>query len=439
MSELAIRVESVGKKYRIGAKQEKYKTLRDMLANSISSPVQKLTSIAHGKLKSNGHSSKESDQIIWALKDVSFEVKQGDVVGIIGHNGAGKSTLLKILSRISEPTTGEAEIHGRVGSLLEVGTGFHPELTGRENLYLNGAILGMKRQEINQKFDEIVDFSGVEQFIDTPVKFYSSGMYLRLAFGVAAHLEPDILLVDEVLAVGDSAFQKKCLGKMETVASQGRTVLFVSHNMATVLNLCSKCILIERGRIAKFGEASSVVDQYHESADRASEIPLAERRDRSGNQALRFTKLRFNGPQSLFGPSNLVSGQAAAIIMEYESKDHRHLKNIEIDLKIMDQRGNFLFTCSTRFQNKALQELPPASELVFNIPQLPLAPGLYRIDLWSEVRGQEADCIKGAAQFSVDEGDFYGNGKLPVTRKHGSVLVGHSLHVGRTVSQVTSN
>ena len=434
MNELAIRVDRLSKKYRIGAKQEKYKTLRDVLAQSLAKPAQRISSIARG----NGH-SKDTDQTIWALKDVSFEVQQGDVIGIIGMNGAGKSTLLKILSRISEPTTGEAEVHGRVGSLLEVGTGFHPELSGRENLYLNGAILGMKRQEINRKFDEIIDFAGVEQFIDTPVKFYSSGMYLRLAFGVAAHLEPDILLVDEVLAVGDSAFQKKCLGKMETVASQGRTVLFVSHNMATVLNLCSKCILIEGGRLVRFGEASSVIGQYHESADRASEVPLAERRDRTGNQSLRFTKLRFTGPQTVFGSGNLVSGQAAAIVMEYESKGNHSLKNIEIDLKIMDQLGNSLFTCSTRFQNKGLRELPPASELVFSIPQLPLAPGLYRIDLWSEVRGQEADCIKGAAQFSVDEGDFYGNGKLPVTRKHGSMLVGHTLHVGRAVSQVASN
>ena len=256
MSDIAIRVENLGKQYHIGGKQEAYKTLRETLVDTFKAPVRRLASVVRG------HSSTVASESIWALSDVSFDIKHGEVVGIIGRNGAGKSTLLKILSRITEPTKGEIQIHGRVGSLLEVGTGFHPELTGRENIFLNGAILGMRRADIERKFDEIVDFAEVEKFIDTPVKHYSSGMYLRLAFAVAAHLEPEILVVDEVLAVGDAAFQKKCLGKMGDVAGEGRTVLFVSHNMTAVKSLCSRAIWLDKGQIAKTGEVSQVVGNY---------------------------------------------------------------------------------------------------------------------------------------------------------------------------------
>jgi len=250
MSEIAIKVEHLGKRYKIGKQRVRYKSLRESLVSALSVPLRRL----------QGQSDKEDT--IWALQDVSFEIKQGEVVGIIGRNGAGKSTLLKILSRITKPTTGRAEIYGRVGSLLEVGTGFHPELTGRENIYLNGAILGMTRREIDRKFDEIVAFSEMEQFLDTPVKHYSSGMYVRLAFAVAAHLEPEILVVDEVLAVGDAQFQKKCLGKMGDVAQSGRTVLFVSHNMAAIQRLCEYSIWLDNGRIMMFGNTPHVLDSY---------------------------------------------------------------------------------------------------------------------------------------------------------------------------------
>ena len=253
MSDVAIRVDNLSKRYRIGALQKQTNTLRETLRNVAASPFDYLRSTLRGP---------SEEEILWALKDVSFEVGHGEVVGIIGRNGAGKSTLLKILSRITEPTEGRASINGRVGSLLEVGTGFHPELTGRENIYLNGAILGMKRAEIERKFDEIVAFAEIEKFMDTPVKRYSSGMYVRLAFAVAAHLEPEILLVDEVLAVGDIAFQKKCLGKMGDVAREGRTVLFVSHNMAVVSRLCSRGVLLQEGRIAKIGHIGEVVNEY---------------------------------------------------------------------------------------------------------------------------------------------------------------------------------
>ena len=249
---VAIRVEHLGKRYKIGLRPEGYRTLRESLTHALSFPFRL------------GRQSRraESKSDFWALKDVSLEVKPGEVVGIIGANGSGKTTLLKILSRITEPTAGRVEVYGRVGSLLEVGTGFHPELTGRENIYLNGAILGMKKAEIIRKFDEIVAFAGVEKFIETPVKHYSSGMYVRLAFAVAAHLEPEILLVDEVLAVGDAAFQKKCLGKMGKVASEGRTVLFVSHNLEAVLNLCPQTFVLNGGSLVFQGESEKALTFY---------------------------------------------------------------------------------------------------------------------------------------------------------------------------------
>ena len=256
MSNAVIRVEGLGKRFRIGARQEPYRTLRDSFTRALVSPFRRTAAVLRG------HGTDASEAEIWALKDVSFEVKRGEVVGIIGRNGAGKSTLLKVLSRITEPTQGRVSIKGRVGSLLEVGTGFHPELTGRENVYLNGAILGMRQTEIEAKFDEIVGFAELEKFLDTPVKHYSSGMYMRLAFAVAAHLEPEILLVDEVLAVGDAAFQKKCLGKMDDVARHGRTVLFVSHNLVAVQSLCRHVVWLDEGRIAQIGPSEEVVASY---------------------------------------------------------------------------------------------------------------------------------------------------------------------------------
>jgi lipopolysaccharide transport system ATP-binding protein len=257
MKDIAIRAEGIGKLYRIG-ERERYLAMRDVLARALSSPARLFGRKA---ARSNSDSSQ-----LWAVKDVSFEIRQGDVVGIIGRNGAGKSTLLKILARVTKPTRGFADVHGRMGTLLEVGTGFHPELTGRENVFLSGAILGMKKAEIKRNFDEIVAFAEVERFIDAPVKHYSSGMYMRLAFAVAAHLEPEILVVDEVLAVGDAAFQKKCLGKMGDVASGGRTVLFVSHNMNAVQRLCNRAILMESGRIAQLGSVRDCVKTYSRPA-----------------------------------------------------------------------------------------------------------------------------------------------------------------------------
>jgi lipopolysaccharide transport system ATP-binding protein len=259
VSDIAVRAENLGKLYRLGHR-ERYSTLRDAIARALAAPFGRTGN--GGKPASDSPAARGQPEYIWALKHASFEIRYGEVVGIIGGNGAGKSTLLKILSRITEPTEGEAAIYGRVGSLLEVGTGFHPELTGRENIFLNGAILGMKKAEIDRKFDEIVGFAEVERFIDTPVKHYSSGMYMRLAFAVAAHLESEILLVDEVLAVGDAAFQKKCLGKMGEVAREGRTVLFVSHNMEAVQRLCGRCLLLEHGSLSLDDKVNVVASTY---------------------------------------------------------------------------------------------------------------------------------------------------------------------------------
>lgn len=280
MSDIAIRVDNLGKRYRIGAKQERYSRFTEKVMDTLTSPIRRLRHLGQPT---------PPEETLWALKDVSFEVKRGEALGIIGRNGSGKSTLLKVLSRITEPTEGHAEIHGRVASLLEVGTGFHPELTGRENIYLNGAILGMRRGEIERRFDEIVAFAEIEKFLDTPVKRYSSGMYVRLAFAVAAHLDPDILLVDEVLAVGDTEFQKKCLGKMGDVAREGRTVLFVSHNMAAVRQLCLKGLLLNQGRVQSIGDVDLVQRDYLASTEAQTEyVDLSHYSHRSGTQQVSF-------------------------------------------------------------------------------------------------------------------------------------------------------
>ncbi|UCG13689.1 MAG: ABC transporter ATP-binding protein [Deltaproteobacteria bacterium] len=299
MNDLAIRVEGLGKQYRIGGEKNGYKTLRDTLSDAAMAPLRRAKKL----LQRQAYGVGEMNESIWALQKVCFEVKWGEVVGIIGRNGAGKSTLLKILSRITEPTEGCAEIYGRIGSLLEVGTGFHPELTGRENIYLNGAILGMKKAEIECNLDEIVAFAEIEKFVDTPVKRYSSGMYVRLAFAVAAHLEPEILLVDEVLAVGDIAFQKKCLGKMGQVAKEGRTVLFVSHNMHAVRNLCARAVLLEEGAKAADGEVDDVVAVYlsgtQEQLEATVHLPPSKSEAPIVGRRLRF--LGANGsPKSVF-------------------------------------------------------------------------------------------------------------------------------------------
>ena len=325
MSDLAIRVTGLGKQYRIGSLYEqRYRTLRDSLVTLFD------------------RSQRQAPERIWALKDISFEVRKGQVLGVVGRNGAGKSTLLKLLSRVTEPTQGEAEIHGRVGSLLEVGTGFHPELTGRENIYLNGAILGMKRAEIERKFDEIVAFAEVEQFMDTPVKRYSSGMYLRLAFAVAAHLEPEILVVDEVLAVGDAEFQRKCLGKMGDVAREGRTVLFVSHNMSAVLRLTDEALVIDKGRLALRAPTPQAVDYYlaHGFAREGERVWEA---DEIPSDALPFRPLAVRVKNSQGKVVDTLRSIEPGVI-EIEYRLEAPIAGLRVGLYLMSTRGEYVFT-----------------------------------------------------------------------------------------------
>jgi lipopolysaccharide transport system ATP-binding protein len=307
---------------------------------------------------------------------------------------------------------------------LEVGTGFHPELTGRENIYLNGAILGMKKAEIERKFDEIVEFAEIDKFIDTPVKHYSSGMYVRLAFAVAAHLEPEILLVDEVLAVGDAAFQKKCLGKMDAVADEGRTVLFVSHNMTAVSRLCNICIYVEEGQLKLLDYTDRVVEVYQASIENQMSISLQKRKDRSGDGTLRFTKLRFARSKSEADESAaLIGAKQAIIIVEYRSNRAEPLNKVIFSVAVKDAHGNILFTCASRLTGKLFDDLPAQGQVVCSIPSLPLAPGNYKVNLYGEVGGKKADHIENAGEFTVLESDFFGTGIVPVYRKHGPILV----------------
>jgi lipopolysaccharide transport system ATP-binding protein len=415
MGDVAVRIENLSKQYRIGGPQARYKTIRETLMDMVAAPARRLHRLGRPA---------PPEETIWALKDVSFEIERGEVVGIIGRNGAGKTTLLKILSRITEPTTGYAEIKGRVGSLLEVGTGFHPELTGRENIYLNGAILGMRRAEIDRKFDEIVAFSEIEKFLDTPVKRYSSGMYVRLAFSVAAHLEPEILLVDEVLAVGDAAFQKKCLGKMGDVASKGRTVLFVSHNMAAISALCPRSVLLEEGRLVYDHDTHEVIEQYLNLGEALYRIPLAERQDRRGNGKITLTDVFFTDLQGTPTPT-IRCGQDTRACVSYVCEDGRSLRNVEISIGFDDYLGQHLFRCPSRISGAPFDEIPPSGRMVCVIPRLPLPPGTYTFHLFCGVNNEVGDWIRHAGQVTVAGGDFFGTGRLPEASRRGLLVPYH--------------
>lgn len=348
MNDMAIRVERLGKMYRIGGVRESYKTLRDSLVGVVTNSIRRLRGRQHTSCKL---------ETIWALKDVSFDIKRGEIVGIIGPNGAGKSSLLKILSHITEPTEGRAVIRGRVGSLLEVGTGFHPELTGRENIYLNGAILGMKKGEIDLKFDEIVAFAEVEKFIDTPIKHYSSGMYLRLAFAVAAHLEAEILLVDEVLAVGDVTFQKRCLGKMKNVVGEGRTVLFVSHNMSAIRSLCERTLLLENGSLKLDDISQKVVQKYLSEGNFAISEKIWKEEERPGNRSYKLNSicLRNSGGERV---SSVNLSEEVLFDIYYEVIVDR--TQVSFALTLFDSEGSCVFSSLNNtekyFYGKMLQK-----------------------------------------------------------------------------------
>ncbi|MDP4266264.1 MAG: ABC transporter ATP-binding protein [Bacteroidota bacterium] len=340
--------------------------------------------------------------IYWALSGINFEVKQGEVLGIIGKNGAGKSTLLKIISKVTSPTKGQIKIKGRIASLLEVGTGFHPELTGRENIFLNGAILGMTKSEIKSKFDEIVDFSGVEKFIDTPVKRYSSGMYVRLAFAVAAHLEPEILIIDEVLAVGDAEFQKKCLGKMDDVAKKdGRTVIFVSHNMTAIQNLCKKSILLKNGYLEKYGETQDVIiDYFKDSADVIKK--LQHRTDREGNGKLRFINYEIINENSI-----VKTGQKAIIRLYYKIEKNAKIKNVEFSISINTLAGNHVLVFSTEETRNNIKLINNDGYIDCIINYFPLTSGMYSVNIYSSINGIISDYIINAFRINVDDSEYY--------------------------------
>jgi lipopolysaccharide transport system ATP-binding protein len=408
MSDTAIRVEKLSKKYSLGVAKVRHDTLRDHLVGGIKSLFKK------------EQCPSQNASIFWALKAISLEIKQGEVVGIIGRNGAGKSTLLKILARITDPTSGMAEIHGRVGSLLEVGTGFSGELTGRENTYLNGAILGMTKKEIDRKFDEIVAFAEVERFVDTPVKHYSSGMYLRLAFAVAAHLEPEILLVDEVLAVGDIAFQRKCLGKMGDVARQGRTILFVSHNMAAVESLCATAYLLEDGKLVASGTTKTVVDAYLSSIPALCKTPLEHRTDRQGNGRLRFTDIELCSDEGV--PTAVAqTGKTLLISVAYTSTSDT-VKNVRMSIDIFTKNGQCMLVLNNEMVGADFESVPGVGRFSCQVERFPLSPGQYSITLFCMVNGIIADWVQQAALLTVEPGDFYGTGRLPPAT-HGGFLV----------------
>jgi homopolymeric O-antigen transport system ATP-binding protein len=389
-----IELQGISKKYRLGR----------IGSTSIRDSVERTWSRLRGK-GANGQVRRGD---FWALRDVSFTIQRGQTVGVIGQNGAGKSTLLKILSRITEPTAGEAVLRGRPASLLEVGTGFHPELSGRENIFLNGAILGMRRHEIHKKFDEIVAFSEVEQFIDTPVKRYSSGMYVRLAFAVAAHLEPEILLVDEVLAVGDAAFQKKCLGKMGDVAREGRTVLFVSHNMASILALCERVILLKGGKLLGNGPTQEVVHDYLKSTMAEEIIDLGQRADRKGDGSARLLSCKVESVES----GHFVSS-SSRMKFTLAYKSDRPLKHVRFLVTIYDYTNTGIYLFDSDAVGGIPETLPAEGVVTCTTDPINLTPGRCYINL-ALFRGTAmADHIEQAASFDVEADEFYRTGRVP--------------------------
>jgi lipopolysaccharide transport system ATP-binding protein len=412
MAEIAIKAEGLGKNYKLGLNAA-YGSLREAVSEAGRRTVGRLV----------GRGEKPEVDVLWALKDVSFEIEQGEAIGLIGHNGAGKSTMLKLLSRIAEPSTGYAEVTGRVGSLLEVGTGFHPELTGRENVFLNGAILGMRRSEIRKRFDEIVEFANMERFLDTPVKRYSSGMQVRLAFAVAAHLEPEILLVDEVLAVGDAAFQRKSLTKMAEVARAGSTVIFVSHNLATIQALCERAILLERGSIVTDAPVEEAVTGYLRALERAASDDLLTRTDRDGRawEESKVSRLAvYDGDSD--EADVVVGGRGAKIVIEVTEV----LPMMECSLTILNSLGHPITTLDSELSSSAdVRDSGSGPRIECRVDSLPLIPGRYRVDVLLRGRQEIQDGLQAAAYFDVEPGVINGR-PMPSIGADGDVVLPHT-------------
>ncbi len=391
--ESAISAHGLGKRYRLGR---------------LESGLRRMHRLARRR-PGSGH--------IWALRDLTFDVPRGSSLAIVGSNGAGKSTLLKILARITEPTTGYADVAGRVGALIEVGTGFSPELTGRENVYLNGTLLGMSRRDIDSRLDEIVAFAGVEQHLDKPVKWYSSGMYIRLGFAVAAHLEPDILIVDEVLSVGDLAFQQKCLGRMGELAGGGRTVLFVSHNLAAVSAICPTAMYLKAGEIALQGPTREVIGRYVDDARSSARVEVGERMDREGNGRLRFSHIRVGTG------SSMSTGGVCEVALDYASSPAS--ASVRVGLTVYGALVEPIVHCSSDQTGDAITELGSTGSFKCTIPRLPLLPGHYTISIFCEIDGEIADWVEHAGVLEVVEGDYFGTGRLP-SQAYGMVCIDHS-------------
>lgn len=416
-SDIVIRAEGLGKKYTIGHQAaERVPTLRDAIARGASGLFRGAREMLHGKPIITGDETEE----FWALKDFNFEVRRGEVLGVIGRNGAGKSTLLKVLSRITEPSEGRVEIKGRVASLLEVGTGFHPELTGRENIYLNGAILGMSRREIKAKFDEIVAFSEIERFLDTPVKRYSSGMYVRLAFAVAAHLEPEILIVDEVLAVGDAEFQKKCLGKMQDVAGGGRTVLFVSHSMSAIQQLCTSGLLIEQGQAVYCGPIADTISAYLGSMERVTGQDISARTDRKGDGRINVRAVTLHDANGAT-IQTAICGQPLSVRLHYTScfEGTSHIVNAAFNLR---SSSGVVLTCFANVQTGPIR-MPLYREgfLECRWPKVAMRSGDYFSNVFVAVDGETSDWVENAFRLSIEDGDFFGTGEM-LARNSGEIL-----------------
>jgi lipopolysaccharide transport system ATP-binding protein len=429
MVEKAIRVQGLGKEYQIGTRERGYTTFRDALMNACAAPFRRLRQLS---------GSAEKDSSFWALKDVSFDVEPGEVVGIIGRNGAGKSTLLKLLSQITEPTTGEITLNGRVASLLEVGTGFHPELTGRENIYLNGSILGMSRVEINKKFDEIVAFAEVDKFLDTPVKRYSSGMYVRLAFAVAAHLEPEILIIDEVLAVGDAAFQKKCLGKMGEVAKCGRTVLFVSHNMGAINRLCNKGIVLESGTVAFNGGPSEAIDRYNRATQqidsRPNHVLFAAQNSGQSLSRVQVTCVEVLTPDGI--PKDSIRTWDS-LIVRVHGRCSEVIDHAAVELEINSAAGDRMLHLSSQPDSNYPINLPKGRWIVdCCVDEWPLAAGEYTLGV--NVTRPSIEYLwlgRDLAQFSVLPNDVFSSG-MPPTFMRAPFVARHNWKMSKTMEEL---
>ena len=416
-SDIAIEVEDLSKRYEIGGDQAGYLLLTERITE---------------RVKNFGRGPKPQE--FWALRDINFEVRRGETLGVIGHNGAGKSTLLKILSRITPPTKGEARLHGRVGALLEVGTGFHPELTGRENVFLNGAILNMRRREIQSRFEEIVEFADIGPFIDTPVKRYSSGMQLRLAFSVAAHLEPEILIIDEVLSVGDIAFQEKCLGRMEEASKEGRTVVFISHSLPSVVNLCDRAIMLSEGRVAASGRVGEVVDAYVGAFTSDLERGIRDR-SHQGNGKLRLVDFHLERDDRLL--DSPVTGEHFDMVLSFEKHTQEALRGTRVNLTVFALGDPTpLLDLDTAQTGESFPEVPAQGEIRCRLERCPLPAGQYYVDVRVDAGGQRLDALNNVAELTVAEGDFHGRGGTHERMiDYRTVLVDHSWSLDATAPE----